>query len=74
MAAPTVAPKRWLARLTNDNASRRVLPDRRRRQAVAEGVPVIVDDRRHGETEVLGVNSRRSSPTSSGASSAPPRR
>ena len=31
MAAPTAALKRWLAALNNDNAARRVLPDRRRR-------------------------------------------
>lgn len=56
MAAPTAALKRWLARLSNDNAQREYYLTDIVALAVADGVPVTTC-RAHDETEVLGVNS-----------------
>ena len=56
MAAPTVALKRWLAALRNDNAAGEYYLTDVVALAVAEGVPVV-GIAAPGETEVLGVNS-----------------
>ncbi|HSW27004.1 MAG TPA: bifunctional UDP-N-acetylglucosamine diphosphorylase/glucosamine-1-phosphate N-acetyltransferase GlmU, partial [Burkholderiaceae bacterium] len=56
MAAPTAALKRWLARLTNDNAQHEYYLTDIVTLAVADGVPVATHAA-HDETEVLGVNS-----------------
>jgi len=56
MAAPTAALKRWLARLTNDNAQREYYLTDVVAMAVADGVPVVTHAARD-ETEVLGINS-----------------
>lgn len=56
MAAPTAALKRWLSKLTNDNAQGEYYLTDIVAMAVAEGVPVVAAQPR-SETEVLGVNS-----------------
>lgn len=56
MAAPTAALKRWLSRLTNDNAQGEYYLTDVVAMAVADGVPVVHAAARD-ETEVLGVNS-----------------
>jgi bifunctional UDP-N-acetylglucosamine pyrophosphorylase/glucosamine-1-phosphate N-acetyltransferase len=56
MAAPTAALKRWLARLTNDNAQGEYYLTDVVAMAVADGVPVVATLAAN-ETEVLGVNS-----------------
>jgi bifunctional UDP-N-acetylglucosamine pyrophosphorylase/glucosamine-1-phosphate N-acetyltransferase len=56
MAAPTGALKRWLARLTNDNAQGEFYLTDVVAMAEAEGLPVVATHART-ETEVLGVNS-----------------
>ncbi len=56
MAAPTAHLKRWLARLTNDNAQREYYLTDIVALAVADRVPVVTANPRH-EAEVLGVNS-----------------
>jgi bifunctional UDP-N-acetylglucosamine pyrophosphorylase / glucosamine-1-phosphate N-acetyltransferase len=56
MAAPSAALKRWVARLTNDNAQGEYYLTDIVAMAVAEGVPVVAS-RALDETEVLGVNS-----------------
>ena len=56
MAAPTVALRRWLAALRNDNAAGEYYLTDVVALAVAEGVPVV-GIAAPGETEVLGVNS-----------------
>jgi bifunctional UDP-N-acetylglucosamine pyrophosphorylase/glucosamine-1-phosphate N-acetyltransferase len=56
MAAPTAQLKRWLARLTNDNAQGEYYLTDIVAMAVAEGVPVVATHPKN-ETEVLGVNS-----------------
>ena len=56
MAAPTAALKRWLARLSNDNAQREYYLTDIVAMAVADGVPVVAAQP-SGEDEVLGVNS-----------------
>jgi bifunctional UDP-N-acetylglucosamine pyrophosphorylase/glucosamine-1-phosphate N-acetyltransferase len=56
MAAPTGALRRWLSRLTDDNAQREYYLTDIVAMAVADGVPVVAT-RARDETEVLGVNS-----------------
>ena len=56
MAAPTVALKRWLAALKNDNAAGEYYLTDVVALAVAGGTPVV-GVRAAGETEVLGINS-----------------
>ena len=56
MAAPTAHLKRWLARLSNDNAQKEYYLTDIVAMAVADGVPVVATQAT-GETEVLGVNS-----------------
>jgi bifunctional UDP-N-acetylglucosamine pyrophosphorylase/glucosamine-1-phosphate N-acetyltransferase len=56
MAAPTAALRRWLARLTNDNAQGEYYLTDIVAMAVAEGTPVVAAQPA-SETEVLGVNS-----------------
>ncbi len=56
MAAPTAHLKRWLARLTNDNAQREYYLTDIVALAVADRVPVVTAHPRN-EAEVLGVNS-----------------
>ncbi|MBE7426129.1 MAG: bifunctional UDP-N-acetylglucosamine diphosphorylase/glucosamine-1-phosphate N-acetyltransferase GlmU [Burkholderiaceae bacterium] len=56
MAAPSAALKRWLARLSDDNAQREYYLTDVVAMAVADGVPVVTRSARD-ETEVLGVNS-----------------
>ena len=56
MAAPTAALKRWLGRLTNQNAQREYYLTDVVAMAVTDGVPVTTHAARD-ETEVLGVNS-----------------
>jgi len=56
MAAPTVALKRWVAALKNDNVQREYYLTDIVALAVAEGVPVVATEAA-SETEVLGVNS-----------------
>ena len=56
MAAPTAHLKRWLERLTNDNAQREYYLTDIVALAVADRVPVVTAHPRH-EAEVLGVNS-----------------
>jgi bifunctional UDP-N-acetylglucosamine pyrophosphorylase / glucosamine-1-phosphate N-acetyltransferase len=56
MAAPTAALKRWLARLTNDNAQGEYYLTDIVAMAVADGVHVVATHAA-SETEVLGVNS-----------------
>ena len=56
MAAPTAHLKRWLARLSNDNAQEEYYLTDIVAMAVADGVPVVATQAT-GETEVLGVNS-----------------
>jgi bifunctional UDP-N-acetylglucosamine pyrophosphorylase/glucosamine-1-phosphate N-acetyltransferase len=56
MAVPTAALKRWLARLTNDNAQGEFYLTDIVAMAVADGVPVVAAHP-GSETEVLGVNS-----------------
>ncbi|MDQ6629255.1 MAG: NTP transferase domain-containing protein, partial [Pseudomonadota bacterium] len=56
MAAPTVALKRWLAKLGNDNAAAEYYLTDVVALAVAEGTPVV-SATAASETEVLGVNS-----------------
>ncbi len=56
MALPTVALKRWLAALKNDNAQREYYLTDIVAMAVADGVPVVAAQPAD-ETEVLGVNS-----------------
>ncbi len=56
MAAPTAALRRWLSRLTNDNAQGEYYLTDVVAMAVAEGVPVVAAQPA-SETEVLGVNS-----------------
>jgi len=56
MAAPTVALKRWVATLKNDNAQQEFYLTDIVAMAVAEGVPVV-SAQPADETEVLGVNS-----------------
>jgi bifunctional UDP-N-acetylglucosamine pyrophosphorylase / glucosamine-1-phosphate N-acetyltransferase len=58
MAAPTAALKRWLARLTNDNAQGEYYLTDVVALAAAEGVSVVAVPA-SGETEVLGINSPR---------------
>ena len=56
MAAPTVALKRWLAALRNDNAQGEYYLTDIVAMAVAEGLPVVASAATD-DTEVLGVNS-----------------
>ncbi|WP_372526222.1 bifunctional UDP-N-acetylglucosamine diphosphorylase/glucosamine-1-phosphate N-acetyltransferase GlmU [Piscinibacter sp.] len=56
MAVPTRHLKRWLGRLTNDNAQGEYYLTDIVAMAVADGVPVVATQP-HSETEVLGVNS-----------------
>lgn len=56
MAAPTAHLKRWLARLTNDNAQGEYYLTDVVAMAQAEGVPVVAAQPQD-EVEVLGVNS-----------------
>jgi len=56
MAAPTAHLKRWLARLSNDNAQKEYYLTDIVAMAVADGVPVVAT-KATSETEVLGVNS-----------------
>ena len=56
MAVPTAALKRWLARLTNDNAQGEFYLTDIVAMAVVDGVPVVATHP-GSETEVLGVNS-----------------
>ena len=56
MAAPTAQLKRWLARLTNDNAQGEYYLTDVVAMAVADGVHVVAT-RTANDTEVLGVNS-----------------
>jgi len=56
MAAPTAHLRRWLARLTNDNAQGEYYLTDVVAMAVADGVPVVAAQPA-SETEVLGVNS-----------------
>ena len=56
MAAPTAQLKRWLARLTNDNAQGEYYLTDVVAMAQAEGVPVVAAQPKD-EVEVLGVNS-----------------
>ena len=56
MALPTELLKRWLARLSNDNAQGEYYLTDIVAMAVADGVPVVAAQPRH-EAEVLGVNS-----------------
>ncbi len=56
MAVPNADLKRWLARLTNDNAQREYYLTDIVAMAVADGVPVVAAQPA-SETEVLGVNS-----------------
>ncbi len=56
MAVPNAALKRWLARLTNDNAQGEYYLTDVVAMAVADGVPVVAAHP-GSETEVLGVNS-----------------
>jgi bifunctional UDP-N-acetylglucosamine pyrophosphorylase/glucosamine-1-phosphate N-acetyltransferase len=56
MAAPTASLKRWLARLTNDNAQGEYYLTDVVAMAVADGVPVVAAQP-DSDTEVLGVNS-----------------
>lgn len=56
MAVPTAALKRWLARLSNDNAQREYYLTDVVGFAVADGVPVVAAQPA-SEVEVLGVNS-----------------
>ena len=56
MAAPTAQLKRWLARLTNDNAQGEYYLTDVVAMAQAEGVPVVAAQPQD-EVEVLGVNS-----------------
>ncbi|MGN6828129.1 bifunctional UDP-N-acetylglucosamine diphosphorylase/glucosamine-1-phosphate N-acetyltransferase GlmU [Paucibacter sp. M5-1] len=56
MAAPTVALKRWVAALKNDNVQGEYYLTDIVAMAVAEGVPVV-SVKTGSETEVLGVNS-----------------
>ncbi|MGE0674262.1 MAG: bifunctional UDP-N-acetylglucosamine diphosphorylase/glucosamine-1-phosphate N-acetyltransferase GlmU [Methylibium sp.] len=56
MAAPTALLKRWLARLSNDNAQREYYLTDVVAMAVADGVAVVAAQPA-SETEVLGVNS-----------------
>ncbi len=56
MAAPTRHLKRWLARLSNDNAQREYYLTDIVAMAVADRVPVVTANPRD-EVEVLGVNS-----------------
>jgi bifunctional UDP-N-acetylglucosamine pyrophosphorylase / glucosamine-1-phosphate N-acetyltransferase len=56
MAAPTAQLKRWLGRLTNQNAQHEYYLTDVVAMAVADGVPVATHAARD-ETEVLGVNS-----------------
>jgi len=56
MAAPSAALKRWLARLTNDNAQGEYYLTDVVAMAEAEGLPVVATHART-DTEVLGVNS-----------------
>jgi bifunctional UDP-N-acetylglucosamine pyrophosphorylase/glucosamine-1-phosphate N-acetyltransferase len=55
MAAPTVALKRWVGQLTNNNAQGEYYLTDIVAMAVAEGLPVL-GIKAHSETEVLGVN------------------
>eukprot|EP01137_Pigoraptor_chileana_P022509 Opistho-2@87510 len=56
MAAPTALLKRWLGRLSNDNAQREYYLTDVVAMAVADGVAVVAAQPA-SETEVLGVNS-----------------
>ncbi|HEY9066101.1 MAG TPA: bifunctional UDP-N-acetylglucosamine diphosphorylase/glucosamine-1-phosphate N-acetyltransferase GlmU [Burkholderiaceae bacterium] len=56
MAAPTAQLKRWLARLSNDNAQREYYLTDVVALAIADGVPVVTQQAAR-EIEVLGVNS-----------------
>jgi len=56
MAAPTVALKRWVGALKNDNAQHEYYLTDIVAMAVAEGVPVVATQP-DSESEVLGVNS-----------------
>jgi bifunctional UDP-N-acetylglucosamine pyrophosphorylase/glucosamine-1-phosphate N-acetyltransferase len=56
MAAPTAELKRWLARLSNDNAQKEYYLTDIVAMAVADGVPVVTAQPA-SEIEVLGVNS-----------------
>jgi len=56
MAAPTAELKRWLARLSNDNAQKEYYLTDVVAMAVADGVPVVTAQPA-SEIEVLGVNS-----------------
>jgi len=56
MAAPTAHLRRWLSRLTNDNAQGEYYLTDIVEMAVADGVPVVAAQAA-SETEVLGVNS-----------------
>jgi len=56
MAVPTVALKRWLARLKNDNVQREYYLTDIVAMAVADGTPVVAEQPAI-EAEVLGVNS-----------------
>src|SRR5256885_2421305 len=56
MAAPNASLKRWLARLTNDNAQGEYYLTDVVAMAEAEGLPVVATHAA-SETEVLGVNS-----------------
>ncbi|WP_428422362.1 bifunctional UDP-N-acetylglucosamine diphosphorylase/glucosamine-1-phosphate N-acetyltransferase GlmU [Methylibium sp.] len=56
MAAPTAALKRWLARLSNDNARHEYYLTDIVAMAVADGVPVV-SAQPASEKEVLGINS-----------------
>ena len=56
MAVPTVALKRWLARLKNDNVQREYYLTDIVAMAVADGTPVVAEQPAT-EAEVLGVNS-----------------
>ncbi|MDR7269094.1 bifunctional UDP-N-acetylglucosamine pyrophosphorylase/glucosamine-1-phosphate N-acetyltransferase [Pelomonas saccharophila] len=55
MAAPTVALKRWVGQLTNNNAQGEYYLTDIVAMAVAEGLPVL-GIKAHNEIEVLGVN------------------